>query len=320
MDDDLNDLRATLINRAADLAIDLLGQPNPKLKSKCELRWGNKGSLSVTVAGAKAGLWADHESSTGGDLFALIRRQRGGTFPDAVRYARGFCGMRISSARQSSAREPDDDERAKQAVKLFNVADSIDHAITKLYLERRKLILPDGVDGNVLRFHRQCPFGPGERHPAIIALYRDICTNEPRAISRTALTLEGEKISRKMLGPISGCACKLSPDENVTLGLHIAEGIETGIAAMMLGFVPMWALGSAVGIAHLPVLSGIECLTIITDNDKINARTGKTPGKAASRECSQRWTGAGVTVRRVTPTTIGEDIADVVKRREMAHG
>lgn len=187
--------------------------------------------------------------------------------------------------------------------------------------------MPDDVDDNVLRFHQHCPFGSGERHPAIIALYRDINTDEPRAISRTALTPEGLKLDRRMLGPIKGCACKLTADEDVTLGLHIAEGIESALAAMMLGFMPMWALGSAVGIEYFPVLSGIECLTIVADNDKINPKTGKPPGQEAARECSQRWTDAGVHVRRVTPTKTGEDMADIVKRNadhaphmEAAHG
>jgi hypothetical protein len=319
---DLNDLRAALIAHAAALAIDLLGPPNPKLMSKSALRWGNKGSLCVTVAGAKAGLWADHESGAGGDLFALITRQRGGTFPYAIKYARDFCGVRGSSinAQPVSNPEPDDDERARRAVELFNVAGSIDHPIVERYLDRRKLTLPDGVDGRVLRFHRHCPFGRGEHHPALITLYRDIASDEPRAISRTALTPEGVKIDRKMLGPIAGTACKLSPDEDVTLGLHIAEGTETAIASMMLGFVPMWALRSAGAISNFPVLSGIECLTIIADHDKVNPKTGKTPGQTAARLCSQRWTSSGIAVRRVMPTATGEDLADIVQRREATHG
>ena len=327
---DIDDLRTALIDRAADLAIALLGEPNHAFKSKLEMRWGNKGSMAVTVAGAKAGLWADHERGVGGDLFALIMLERCHRFPDAVRYAREFCGMdslRCSSsataaARPSScfSRDVDDDARAKQALAIFEVATTVDHPVAKRYFERRKLILPNGVDGNVLRFHRHCPFGRGERRPAIIAMYNDIKTDKPRAICRIALTAEGEKIDRKMLGPIGGCACKLSPDENVTTGLHIAEGIETSLAAMMLGFIPMWAMGSAGAIAHFPVLAGIECLTIISDNDRFNPRTGKTPGQAAARECSQRWTGAGIAVRRVVPTVTGEDMADIVKRQEAAHG
>jgi len=76
---------------------------------------------------------------------------------------------------------------------------------------------------------------------------------------------------------------------------------------MMLGFVPMWVVGSAGAIASFPVLSGIECLTILTDNDKPHPTTGKTPGQTAALECSKRWTDAGCEVRRIVPKFVGED-------------
>jgi putative DNA primase/helicase len=72
--EDLDALRAALRERAADLAILLVGHPNRLMSSKRQLRFGNKGSLSVEISGAKAGLWYDHESSEGGDLFSLIMR------------------------------------------------------------------------------------------------------------------------------------------------------------------------------------------------------------------------------------------------------
>jgi putative DNA primase/helicase len=173
------------------------------------------------------------------------------------------------------------------------------------YLEGRKLVLPDCADA--LRFHPSCPFGPKTRVPCMVALYRDICTNQPCAIHRTALTADGQKIDRKVLGPKRGCAIKLTPDEDVTTGLTIAEGIETALAGMALGFQPTWALGDAAGIKNFPVLSGIECLTILVDQD--------ATGRAAAMECSRRWTVAGREVFRVVPNSDGADIADVVSGR-----
>lgn len=49
----------------------LLGEPNPKLSSSSELRWGNHGSMSVDLA---KGTWFDHENDTGGGVIDLIRR------------------------------------------------------------------------------------------------------------------------------------------------------------------------------------------------------------------------------------------------------
>ena len=56
---------------AADLlARALLGDPDQE--GTGELRWGTKGSLCLTIAGDKAGLWYDHEAGVGGNLLQLI--------------------------------------------------------------------------------------------------------------------------------------------------------------------------------------------------------------------------------------------------------
>jgi putative DNA primase/helicase len=311
--DDLTELRAGLVTRSGDLAVALLGEPNPKIKGIGELRWRTHGSFSV-----KGGVWRDHETNEAGDLLALIMRERRCSFADSVKYAREFCGIRRARAQPRVISVEDNAARSKFALDVFRGAGGLDHPIAQRYLARRELTLPDGVDGPVLRFHQACPFGPGAQHPAIVALYRGILDNEARAISRTALTAEGEKIDRKMLGPIIGTACKLTADEDVTLGLHIAEGLETGLAAMMLGFVPLWVLGSAGAIRNFPLFEdGFECcLTIICDNDRPNPKTGRTPGQDAARVCSDRWTLAGQEVRRVLPAMLGEDMNDVVRRRQ----
>jgi len=159
-----------------------------------------------------------------------------------------------------------------------------------------------------VRFHHHCPFGPGERHPCMVALYRDIITNEPKAIHRTALTTDGQKIGRKVLGPKARCAIKISDNADVDVRLSIGEGIETALAGAELLYRPVWALSDANGIAKFPVLPGIESLTIFVDNDVSGA------GQKAARECSARWTGAGREVFRVVPNNKGDDLCDVRRR------
>jgi hypothetical protein len=146
----------------------------------------------------------------------------------------------------------------------------------------------------------------------MVSLMRDVTSNEPRAIIRTALTLAGHKTGRKMLGPKAGAAIKLSPDDAVTTALTIGEGVETTLAAMMLGFAPAWACGDAGAIREFAVLPGIECLTIAVDRDK----TGT--GQEAAVECSARWTNSGREVFRVIPTRPGADLNDVLQSRAAA--
>ena len=191
---------------------------------------------------------------------------------------------------------------------LWSEAVNARGTLAEKYLTSRQLALPDRNE-EVLRFHPSCPFGKGIRHPCLIALYRDIRTNEPKAIHRTAMTANGEKIERKALGSKAGCAIKLTADEDITKGLSVAEGVETALAAMALNFRPMWALGDAGEIAKFPLLPGIETLTIIVDND------ANRTGQDSALECSLRWTSMGREVFRVVPTTVGTDMADIIRGR-----
>jgi hypothetical protein len=47
------------------IARALLGEPNPHLSSKSQLRFCSHGSLAVEISGKKAGTWYCHETSTG---------------------------------------------------------------------------------------------------------------------------------------------------------------------------------------------------------------------------------------------------------------
>jgi Toprim domain len=155
--------------------------------------------------------------------------------------------------------------------------------------------LPLRLDESI-RFHPSCPFGPRNISPCMIALMVNVLTNEPRAIHRTALTRQGEKIGRLTFGPTKGAVIKLSPDDEVSMGLLIAEGVETALAAsQLLSFRPVWACGNDGNLASFPVLADVECLTIAVDNDEGGA------GQRAAAECTDRWSAAGVEVHEHLP-------------------
>jgi len=111
--------------------------------------------------------------------------------------------------------------------------------LVETYLRGRKLVLPDHVCGETLRFHPALTFD-GARAPGIVALFRDIVTNEPCGIHRTLFDHDGRKLGRRMLGRAKHAAIKLDANEDVTLGLVIGEGLETGPAAQLAGFRPVW--------------------------------------------------------------------------------
>ena len=140
----------------------------------------------------------------------------------------------------------------------------------------------------------------GQTVPGMVALMRDVRTNEPCGIHRTFLDAKGRKLDRRMLGRAKGACVKLVADAEVTTGLGIAEGIETALSVMQAGWRPVWACLSANAIAALPVLDGIECLTVFADHDDNGA------GERAARECCERWAAAGRAVVAIQPTFTGD--------------
>jgi hypothetical protein len=178
--------------------------------------------------------------------------------------------------------------------------------LSEKYLrQHRGLDLPDDVAGEVARFHPRLSFNGGFA-PALITLFRDVRTNAPAAIQRTFLDKEARKLERKMLGSVRDAAIKISADENVTQGLCIGEGFETCLAARVLGYSPVWAVGSAGAIASFPVLPGIDTLTILGERGDNGAN------ERAARECGERWTAEGREVEIVLPM-VGNDFNDAVQ-------
>jgi putative DNA primase/helicase len=89
--------------------------------------------------------------------------------------------------------------------------------------------------------------------------------------------------------------------------LHLCEGLESALSAMMRNFCPMWAVGSTAQLAEFPVLAGVEFLTVIADHDE--------PGLKAARQVRQRWVHAGRGAVTKISRNQGEDANDVIQRR-----
>jgi hypothetical protein len=172
---------------------------------------------------------------------------------------------------------------------------------------------------------------PDARHPCghvgpalVVALVTDAITGDPLNLHRTWIKPDGSgkaeiaesgafrprlllKNHRKAGGVI-----RLWPDDAVTCGLLIAEGIETALTAA-IGFGLAWSCIDAGNLGALPVLPGIEALTIVADHDPPNPRTGKRAGEEAACECARRWVAAGCEVRVWRAPEPGNDFNDFAK-------
>lgn len=177
------------------------------------------------------------------------------------------------------------------------------------YLESRGCIIPPR-DGD-LRWHPSLRHRPsGYEGPALVALLTDAVDRTPRTLHRTWVQANGRKAdiepARMLLGNHrkAGAVCRLWPDEAVTLGLGIAEGIETALS-LAHGFTPVWAAIDAGNLAALPVLQGIESIMVAADHDPA--------GLKAARECAARWHAAGRQAHVVMPDSFGTDLNDIAQ-------
>jgi phage/plasmid primase-like uncharacterized protein len=214
----------------------------------------------------------------------------------------------------------DDAKRTSAALRLWREAGPIEGTIGIRYLERERSIFDLPPDPhNVLRFHRRCVFGhdkTGQRifHGCVLALYRDIVTNEPTGIHRIALDANGKLIGRMGLGRKQGSAIKFWDDSNVSIGLVVGEGVETVLAAAMhvqhkgTTLRPAWSLVDASNLERFPILGGLEHLTILADADANNR------GQQAARTCAKRWAEAGRQAEVLIPDQLGYDFNDVARQ------
>ena len=86
------------------VARKLLGDPNRRLSTSSELRYGTHGSLSIDI---QKGTWYDHEHKTGGGVLDLIRYKTGranGQAADWLRDELGLATAPKASVRQSTTR------------------------------------------------------------------------------------------------------------------------------------------------------------------------------------------------------------------------
>ena len=191
----------------------------------------------------------------------------------------------------------------------WNEGQALRDNIGSSYLQARQCVIPP-ADGH-LRFHPAIKHWPsGLVAPAVLALGTDAVTGEPITMHITFVQADGTKSNlspARLLAPghrKKGAVIRLWPDEAVTLGLGIAEGIETALS-LAHAFTPVWSCIDAGNLAAFQVLDGIESLLIAADNDDA--------GRAASEACAERWDAAGCESFIVMPDAHKTDLNDLAR-------
>jgi phage/plasmid primase-like uncharacterized protein len=253
-----------------------------------------------------------------GDVIGLVMWLDGRTFREAVELLTDDARPRPTAA---VCEQTDNDEagRITAALRWWHEAGPVEGTIGTTYFEREREIfeLPPDVH-EVLRFHRRCVWGRDDDgrwtfHPCILALYRDIISDEPTGVHRIALDSDGKLIDRMGLGRKRKSAVKLWGEAEMTTGLVVGEGVETVLAAATRVrhrgtlLQPAWSLVDAGNLERLPIIPGIEHLTVLADADESQR------GQDAARTCARRWAQAGRQVAVLIPNQIGDDFNDIAR-------
>lgn len=215
------------------------------------------------------------------------------------------------------------DKRAQgrsRAAWMWGFGRALQGSPAEAYLASRGLACPET---DALAYWAHGRFGRNRAQPMMLAAVRAIDSNDLLAVHRTALSLEGQKAyvdlngsldCRAFTGSPKGGAIKIHPAGS---HLGVGEGVETSLSLRAFKGcedLPVWSLGSAHGLAGLPVLDGVERLIVAEDND--------TDGICAAAEVVRRWKAAGRAVRVVGPRGMPgrehlNDLNDIVRN---SHG
>lgn len=216
--------------------------------------------------------------------------------------AQNVAPLRIVPSRTTRPAEPLD--WSTHAESIWRRTQGLRGTLGETYLRFRGCALPPR--DSHLRF---LP-ADGRHPPSLCAAVSDVRTGKPISLHFTNFAANGrgkagtdcDKLLLAGHRKRGGCI-RLWPDESVTNGLALAEGVETALAAAHL-YAPTWAAIDAGNLAGFPLLTGIECLTVFADHDDAGLR--------AARECALRWRDAGREVRIRMPSIAGRDAADEV--------
>jgi len=174
---------------------------------------GGRDRFSINV---KKQVWNCRGCQTGGDVIALVEHIDGIEFKQAIAKLAGAPEM--TSGRPNSKHQysiPAQSDNAASAARIWQERRDPRGTLAETYLCGRGIELPEGDCCQFIRFHPACSLGQ-ERFPALVSLIRNVKTNAPQAIQRTALCLDGKamkrsgKTFRMTLGPTLGGAIKMT--------------------------------------------------------------------------------------------------------------
>ncbi len=266
----------------------LLGEPNARLSTARELRYGTHGSLAVHVGGEHSGTFRDHEADAGGGVLALVVRERGGSEREAMAWLRE-AGLLDGAGRYRPGSELTDGDAPSKgryrgdsapapsskprdttgaARRVWDATRPLAGTLAETYLLARgagHVAVAPSLRFSPALTHPQVP----GRFPALVAGVQDVHGGF-LAVHRIYLDRSGAgkanvEPARASLGSTAGGAVRLGEPEHGRL--LVGEGIETTAAAMGLFDLPGFAAIGTGGLRAIDLPEHVIDVVIAADRD-----------------------------------------------------
>ncbi len=347
--EELDALKKQMQLSAPVIATNLMGEPNKKLTNSSTYRYGDKGSMAITITGEKAGTWYDFEEGKGGDLISLVSRQKACDFKQSVEYLKEIIG----NHRQSSLQLVTDHDVSNKYIdhlsqlKRDQAARAAKARITQDLYNRSKDIEKGSVAARYLAEARgiNCDLSAdikttsildrasGKRFPAIVAFARDesgtITGGQQLLLDRRTASKADVEVPKKSFGKIAGSFVEIAAidsnfnepmkSESLLIGNNTKHHDHHNLTIIAEG------LETALSIKQAGINAKIVCSLGISNIKNYSARQGEKIIIAADHDRADSITNqtisqaqvtlsANAMVRVVQPTQLG-DFNDILQQQ-----
>lgn len=317
--DEVASIRHELRLQAERVARDLLGEPNVRLSNANTLRFGEHGKLAIEIRGEKAGIWHDFSQGQGGDLLALIAREKEVDFKGALNFAKAYKQTDLSydalqeQGLRAVAKQVLLQDKEQKLNKLYESSKKIDQSthLARDYLENKRGISQENISDDLRFVDSLWNSSVRQNMPAIVAFARDPASKIQAAGVVYLDQEKGDQLpgsnAKRAFGKVSGSYIEV---QQAQLGITIlAEGLETALS-LKEAQVPGKILAT-MGIHNFKhyMPNKDEVVVIAADHDLLNKASEKALNLASSE-----LTAKGAKVLIVQPEQPG-DFNDVLKEQ-----
>ncbi len=320
---DAQKLLEDLNQRAEPLVKRLLGEPNRKLSSAAEYRYGSKGSLKINM---NKGLWHNFETGESGNLFSLIKNELMYTdFKDILRYAQQFSGyteleVHAPKNKESATKEQEPNRGSiKKAVDLYQKSIPIQGSLVEKYLRVHR-----GLHHFEHADLRCCPSVATIRNevkaytPALLAIAKD----EQGSLHHVQITrLNSERGEKDKLSNLvkqtygSNGSCSVNLNRQGTSDItYFTEGVETGLSILEVdNTAKVRAVLGKQNFKKINPNDATKKVVLCVDNDgDATYSINKSTQSNTIVDAAERLTQLGFDVMINLPNKKGEDLNDIL--------